>query len=873
MIKRIVFVFLSIFCFSVYAYSIDAWIRINQLGYLPNAPKKAVFMSESAQSVTQFSIYDALTNKELATLSTAIKWGRFQSFKSTYILDFSSFKLQGAFYIKAGLIYSPTIYINNNIYLGSADFLLNYMREQRCGYNPTLKVSCHQGESYEISEEVKQQEPVSQPATGTRSSRRATPVSSQEPSIRQVDVRGGWHNASDFLQYGSTSATAVYQLLFAYQMNPTAFADKYDAEGNPAKNGIPDILDEAKWGLNWLLKMYPQKDVLYHQISDDRDRLSFHLSAKDMDKNDKLNAARPVFRATGKPQGLFNIKNRSTGIASIAGKYSSAFGLGAELLRKQFPTFADSLNAKAVEAYQYGRKHPGVCQSVPGVMANFIEEDNWADDMELAATQLYRLSYDGEYLKQAADYGRMEPITPWMCSDTARNFQWYPFVNIGHYMLANVENPRYQQEYLQNMLNGIQRVKVRADENPFNMGVPMIWGSNNMVAAFATQCKLYRTITNDTSFVSMETSLVDWLFGCNPWGTSMVIGLPKTGDTPGSPYAYTWRNTTKALAGGLVDGPVSKDAYINLPGMNLQNADGYLRFQTDWAVYHDDPADYSTNEPTIDGTAALTYLLGGKQLEGAPGKTADNNEYKYGGIIRADSTKKQISLVFTGNEFAEGYETISSTLKKLHIRASFFFTGDFYRNKNFAEVIKGLVADNQYVGAHSDKNLLYCSFSNRDSLMVNKEEFLSDLRANYAEMEKFGIDKNQTPFFLPSYEWYNDSISSWCKEVGVTLVNGTPGTYTTGDYTTPDMRDKYFSSNEIYKRILKVESTKGLNGYILQFNIGTDKRRQDKFYKQLYSLLIDLSRLGYDFVDLYKATDTVAPNEIVVTDKKQKRKN
>jgi len=72
---------------------------------------------------------------------------------------------------------------------------------------------------------------------------------------------------------------------------------------------------------------------------------------------------------------------------------------------------------------------------------------------------------------------------------------------------------------------------------------------------------------------------------------------------------------------------------------------------------------------------------------------------------------------------------------------------------------------------------------------------------------------------------------------------------------------------------LKVESTKGLNGYILQFNIGTDKRRQDKFYKQLYSLLIDLSRLGYDFVDLYKATDTVAPNEIVVTDKKQKRKN
>lgn len=873
MIKRIVSVFLFVFCLVFNCFGIDAWIRINQVGYLPNATKRVVLVSESPLSINQFTIHDALTNKEIAKYTSVNRWGRFLSYKSTYILDFSPFKLQGAFYIKAGLVYSPTIFIDNNIYLGGADFLLNYIRQQRCGYNSVLKINCHQKDSYEVIDDFKPPIATSAVSIKPKSNKKSNVLVEPAASPIMVDVRGGWHNASDYLKYGSTSATSIYQLLFAYQLNPNAFADKFNADGDAVKNNVPDVLDEAKWGLEWLLKMFPKKDLLYHQVSDDRDRLSFQLSVKDLAKNENSGTERPVFKATGKPQGLFNIKNRSTGIASIAGKYSAAFGLGAEMLKKLYPAFADSLNAKAVEAYQLGRKYPGVCQSVPGVMTNFIEEDNWADDMELAASQLYRLTYEGEYLKQAAEYARMEPVTPWMCSDTARNFQWYPFVNLGHYMLANVENPRYQLEYIQNMRNGIQRVRIRANENPFNMGVPMIWCSNNMVAALATQCKIYRNMTADTSFVDMETSLVDWLFGCNPWGTSMVVGFPGIGDTPSNPYAYTWRNNFKALSGGLVGGSVSKEVYAHLPGMNLSKNDEYARFNSEWAVYHDDIADYSTNEPTLDGTSALTFLMAAKQLEGTPNKTIDKNEYTYGGITRTDASKKQISLVFAGNEYADGYKTIRTVLNKLNIKASFFFTGDFYREKKFAKVIKGLQEDNHYLGPHSDKNLLYSSFKNRDSMMVDKVDFLSDLRANYAEMEKIGIDKNQTPFFLPPFEWYNDSISKWSKEVGVKLINGTAGTYSTADYTTPDMRDKYFSTTEIYKRILKVENNQGLNGYILQFNIGTDKRRTDKFYKQLYSLLVDLTRLGYDFVDLFKATDTIVRNEVAIVDKKTKRKN
>jgi hypothetical protein len=866
-------------------YGVDAWIRINQLGYLPGAQKKAILISESPQQIKQFTIHDALTNEELGVFTSIVNKGEFLSYKSTYIIDFSSFKLQGAFYIKAGLVYSPTIFINKNVYLGSADFLLNYIRQQRYGYNPSLDVSGRQFNDYEVTgEEPKAADVGPKPVapvnnstpttrTGGRSSRLPAKVdvvsALQAPVPKLVDVKGGWHNASDDLQYGSTSSTAIYQLLFAYQLNPSSFADKFGADGRPGSNQIPDILDEAKWGLDWLLKMYPTPEVLYHQVADDRDRESFQSSSGG--KAD-FGAGRPVYVATGKPQGLFKYWDRSTGVASIAGKYSSAFGLGAELLSGINPQYADTLKQKAVEAYQYGQKYPGVCQSVPGKLPSFYEEDDWSDDMELAAAQLYHLTYEKKYLKDATAFARMEPITPWMCSDTARHYQWYPFVNLGHYVLANVENPRFQKEYVQNLLNGIQRMSQYASNNPFNVGVPMILCSNNLVAALATQCRLYRSLTNDSTYLDMETALVDWLFGRNPWGTGMVVGLPKIGDTPSDPRSALWHNNHISVSGGLVDGPVQAKVFANLMGNRISKADVYERFQTNWAVYHDDFTDSSTNEPTLDGTASLSYLLANSQQEGVPGKTSDKNEYSAGGIVRTDVSKKQITLVFSGHEFADGYRGIRKTLNRLKIKGAFFFTGDFYRRSRFKGVVKGLLKDGHYLGANSDKHLLYCSWQKRDSLLVSKTQFLNDIKANYSEMEKYGIHKNQVPFYLPPYEYYNDSISTWCKEIGVQLVCCTSGLLSNADNSIPEMREKYFSTNEIYNKIMQVESKQGLNGTILFFHIGSDKRRQDKFYPRLNSLLTSLSKAGYEFVDLYKSTDVVDKN-VISTDKKQKRKN
>ena len=113
--------------------------------------------------------------------------------------------------------------------------------------------------------------------------------------------------------------------------------------------------------------------------------------------------------------------------------------------------------------------------------------------------------------------------------------------------------------------------------------------------------------------MELEQACFDWLFGTNPWGTSMVYGLPATGDTPVDPHSAFTVLKNYPLDGGLVDGPVYGNIYKNLIGIKLHETDEYAEFQSDFVVYHDDYGDYSTNEPTMDGTASLIYLLAAKE--------------------------------------------------------------------------------------------------------------------------------------------------------------------------------------------------------------------------------------------------------------------
>jgi peptidoglycan/xylan/chitin deacetylase (PgdA/CDA1 family) len=230
----------------------------------------------------------------------------------------------------------------------------------------------------------------------------------------------------------------------------------------------------------------------------------------------------------------------------------------------------------------------------------------------------------------------------------------------------------------------------------------------------------------------------------------------------------------------------------------------------------------------------------------------ENSIVTHGGIERLDTTKKQIFLCFTGHKYNDGGHWIRKTLKRQKIPAHFFFTGDFYRSGQHRKLIKKLIKDGHYLGAHSDKHLLYASWQDRDSLLINKATFSKDLADNYEAMRRFGIIKAEALFFMPPYEWYNRQISSWTKEMGFVLINYSPGSTSNADYTTPDMGKRYKSSDVIYNNILKLEaeSAIGLNGFILLVHIGTHPDRTDKFYFKLPQLIQYLEGMGYSFKSL-----------------------
>lgn len=809
----------------------EGWIRINQLGYLPDATKIAVLMSTEALDIQEFAIEDFFSGEELWRSSEVTASGPMGNMAGTWRLDFSEFRREGCVVIKAGGISSDPIPISPTVYDGTADFVLNYMRQQRCGYNPFVRDSCHKKDGIIIYHPTK--------------------------SGQYLDVSGGWHDASDCLQYTTTSANAIYGMMSAWEANPDAFGDSFDERGLPGANGIPDIIDEIKWGMDWLLRMNPESGEYYAQIADDRDHVGMRLPQDDQADYDwGPGGARPVYYVSGEPQmrgRKSGRMNSTTGVASITAKFSSDFALGAKVLAPFFPEYASELGKRAHEGFEAGEQKPGYSQTASVLSPYIYEETNWTDDMELAGAELFRLTKDDRYLSKAIEYGRMEPVTPWMGADSALHYQWYPFMNMGHARIAEVAGARARAEFIRNLRTGIDRTWEKAKDHPFLYGIPGIWCSNNLTVAMLTQCILYRELSGDRTYEKMEGALRDWLLGCNPWGVSMIVELPQGGTYPLQPHSSFVMLGKGNTAGGLVDGPVYSTIFSSLRGVNMEGGNNYELFQPGDRVYHDSVHDYSTNEPTMDGTASLTYALSYYQVQGhrrALLPQDDSNVYINGGIVQTNPNKKNITLVFTADDMADGAESILHTLKKEKIQGAFFFTGRFFNL--YPDVVRRLVAEGHYVGSHSYGHLLYMPWTDRDSLLVTRSEFVEDMRQSYAKLAEFGIKPSDAPYFIPPYEYYNRTIASWARGIGLQIINYTHGTGSNGDYTTPDMKN-YMSNRYILDKVMSYEKEHTLNGHLLLVHFGTSPERKEKFYNELPYLIRRLKKKGYKFTPIKEA--------------------
>ena len=212
-----------------------------------------------------------------------------------------------------------------------------------------------------------------------------------------------------------------------------------------------------------------------------------------------------------------------------------------------------------------------------------------------------------------------------------------------------------------------------------------------------------------------------------------------------------------------------------------------------------------------------------------------------GAIIRSDTLANSIYLCFTGHEYIDGFPQVLKVLKKQKVKASFFLTGDFVRANK--KLVQKIAKQGHYVGAHSNKHLLYCDWENRDSLLYTEQQIEIDISDNIKELEQLNIFPT---YFMPPYEWYNKKVVAIAAKLNQTTINYSPGTRSNADYTTPDM-ENYISSQEILQSIYNYESQQNMNGFHLLIHPGTSERRTDKLYCYLSNIIKELKSRGYQF--------------------------
>ena len=820
----------------------QTWIRINQAGYLPDDIKVAVLISENGTDGV-FEVYDALSGavvlRGVGKAADASKW----ALKSAWRLDMTEITAPGSYYVVSNGVESPVFRIGSDVYDGLADFLLTYMRQQRCGDNPYNDHPCHQHDGYIVDHPTR--------------------------SGEHIDVTGGWHDATDYLQYMTTTSTSIYQMAFAwkYTEDKSMFKDCFDATGRPGSNGIPDVVDEIKWGLDWLDKMNPAPREMYYQIADDRDHAGMRLPYLDsVDYGYGRGEGRPVYFVTGKPQIAGKKVNRTTGVSSAAGKFASTFALGADVIRKWYPDFASKIEGKVQDAWDFALEFPGNTQTACVVSPYFYEEDTWVDDVELAAATQYALGNGDWWKQQAAYWGELEPVTPWMERGRGpgkeyHHYQWYPFINLGHWLLAESDDAAVSAEFAGYMKQGLEDIRERAGEDPFFHGVPYLWCSNNLTSAAVTQAYLYERATGDTSFREMEAALRDWLFGCNPWGTSMICGWPSDAmpgyDYPRDPHSSYVKMNGDLPLGGLIDGPIYNQLFLERAGASLTRPDEFEALNKGIAVYHDDIGDYASNEPTMDGTAGLVAYAAA--LESRSRHSGLDHRHsgldpeslrkdRFGTIIRVNPDKKVIYLCFTADQRFNGAETILKTLKKQKVKGNFFLTGNCMRYSPNHAVIERIVKEGHYVGGHSDGHVLYCDWGAQRPSLMSADSIIADVRANYAELARIGVRREDARWFLPPYEHYNAFSVDVLEGLGLNVVNYTPGIGTPADYTTPDMKN-YRDAKTLIDGLWKFEKEEGLGGALLLIHPGIEESRpqEERLYNRLDEIIRYLKKKGYSF--------------------------
>jgi endoglucanase len=420
-----------------------------------------------------------------------------------------------------------------------------------------------------------------------------TPVLWDDPSVT-VDIWGGWYDAGDYGRYIPNGAVTTSHLLYAYRANPDFFAD--DTLQIPESgNGLPDLLDEIRWELDWMLRMQLEDGAVYHKVTT-RDYPDFGLMP-DLDT-----APLYVFGPTSADTAYF----------------AAVMAQAASIYQPVDPEYAATCLSASQRAWEWLDAHPE--QVPPGGFQNPSESEypmqggydligDETGHRMWAAGQLFNTTRETRYQDAYERYLQQVEADPSVL-DTMSWANSYGLA-LAAYLSAAAPDPAIWQRTADLFQPRADEILEVTTQSGFGVALQgrtgdyaYVWGSNQSALSNGLYLMLANELFPNPAYVEAARAQVQYIFGINPLGQMYFTGLGANPILhPHHTMSYGLQQAVPGLVGeganGSIDGGSGGDAVLEA----LWTADCAPAL-----CYADDWESWATNEPTIDANAAFVAL-------------------------------------------------------------------------------------------------------------------------------------------------------------------------------------------------------------------------------------------------------------------------
>lgn len=520
-------------------------INLNQVGYLPNATKIAVLSGDAIGATATVIdesgsvVYEGNVDPASMNASTGRDEARF---------DFSSLTAPGTYKVVSGESESFEFKVAEDVYDEAFDASLRMFYLQRCGVELTEDLAgtyahpeCHVEE--------------------------ATIYGTDET----IDVSGGWHDAGDYGRYVVSGAKAAADLMLAYSLYPDAFDDEL---GIPESgNGIPDVLDEVKFELDWLFKMQNDEGGVYHKVT----CANFPGFVMPEEETEELIVTPVSTTATG--------------------DFAAVMAMASYIYADIDPEFAEECLDAAVKAVEYLDANPELSGAVnpDGIVTGEYPDTNDVDERLWAYAELFKATGDSKY-----DESFCALLGSGIPGPSDLGWQGVGAYSGYAYLSAIKTKGKFYDAVLASFISAAAGIKGAAAADAYGCSLTEYpWGSNMTVANNAIYLVMIDSLKKTTDGDSVARAQLDYLLGTN--GTSYCFLSGFGTQSPKSPHHRPSEATGEAVPGMLAGGP----------NQNLEDpyASTVLSGTAPALCYADNDQAYSLNEVTIYWNSPLIFVF------------------------------------------------------------------------------------------------------------------------------------------------------------------------------------------------------------------------------------------------------------------------